>query len=64
MPLRFTARFGWVAADALAPFFFLRPAQYRFILTLTERRSAAVISLRPRREPSCDVTRLEVPSRS
>ena len=55
MPLRFTARFGWVASDALVSFFFRRPAQYFFILTLTDRRSAAVISRRPRREPSCDV---------
>ena len=63
MPLRFTARFGWLAPDAPASFFFLRPAQYFFILTLTERRSAAVICLRPRRERSCDVVRLCWPSR-
>ena len=54
----------WTArAGLVAPFFCLRSAQYFFILTLTERRSAAVICRRPRREPSCEVTRLEVPSR-
>ena len=47
MPLRLPEPFGRLRPRVGESFFFLRSAEYFFILTLTERRSAAVIYLRP-----------------